>query len=181
ANSYEDDCYKSENQFDFVMANPPFNVKGIKESTVKNDARFTHYGLPKAKGKKDDKITDANYLWISLFATSLNDKGRAGFVMPNSASDARNSEYEIRKKVVDSGIVDCMVSIPSNMFYTVTLPATLWFFIQIQGRIGQQSSVQAGDPFGCQVSIEKIIHIPGIYAFFGQEPGDVRFQFSVTA
>jgi type I restriction enzyme M protein len=48
--------------------------------------------------------------------------------MPNSASDARNSEYEIRKKIVDSGIVDCMVSMPSNMFFTVTLPATLWFF-----------------------------------------------------
>jgi len=128
ANSYEDDCYKSEGKFDYVMANHPFNVKGIKESTVKNDPRFTHYGLPKSKGKKDDKITDANYLWISLFATSLNDKGRAGFVMPNSASDARNSEYEIRKKIVDSRIVDCMVSITSNMFYTVALPATLWFF-----------------------------------------------------
>jgi type I restriction enzyme M protein len=48
--------------------------------------------------------------------------------MPNSASDAGNSEYEIRKKIVDSGIVDCMVSMPSNMFLTVTLPATLWFF-----------------------------------------------------
>ena len=128
ANSYEDDVYNSFGKFDYVMANPPFNVKGVKESTVKNDPRFTHYGLPKSKGKKDDKITDANYLWISLFATSLNDNGRAGFVMPNSASDARNAEYEIRKKIVDSGIVDCMVSIPSNMFYTVTLPATLWFF-----------------------------------------------------
>lgn len=128
ANSYEDDFFKSENRFDFVMANPPFNVKGVKESSVKGDTRFTHYGLPKSKGKKDDKITDANYLWISLFATSLNEQGRAGFVMPNSASDARNSEYEIRKKLVDSNIVDCMVSIPSNMFYTVTLPATLWFF-----------------------------------------------------
>ena len=128
ANSYEDDIYNSLGKFDYVMANPPFNVKGVKESTVKNDPRFTHYGLPKSKGKKDDKITDANYLWISLFATSLNNNGRAGFVMPNSASDARNSEYEIRKKIVDSGIVDCMVSIPSNMFYTVTLPATLWFF-----------------------------------------------------
>lgn len=110
------------------MANPPFNVKGVKEATVKNDLRFTAYGLPKNKGKKDDKITDANYLWISLFATSLNETGRAGFVMPNSASDARNSEYEIRKKIVDSGIVDVMVTIPSNMFFTVTLPATLWFF-----------------------------------------------------
>jgi len=128
ANSYDSDPYESYGKFDFVMANPPFNVKSVKESTVKNDKRFYQYGLPKNKGKKDDKISDANYLWISLFATSLNNNGRAGFVMPNSASDARNAEYEIRKKIVDSGIVDCMVSMPSNMFLTVTLPATLWFF-----------------------------------------------------
>ena len=128
-NSYENDPYEGLGKFDFVMANPPFNVKSVKESTVKNDERFYKYGLPKNKGKNtNDSITDANYLWISLFATSLNEKGRAGFVMPNSASDAGNSEYEIRKKVVDSGIVDCMVSMPSNMFLTVTLPATLWFF-----------------------------------------------------
>tara|TARA_R110002096_G_scaffold392677_3_gene587646 strand:- start:2188 stop:4317 length:2130 start_codon:yes stop_codon:yes gene_type:complete len=127
-NSYESDPYESYEAFDYVMANPPFNVKSVKESTVKNDQRFYTYGLPKNKGKKDDKISDANYLWISLFATSLNKKGRAGFVMPNSASDARNSEYDIRKNIVDSGIVDCMVSMPSNMFFTVTLPATLWFF-----------------------------------------------------
>ncbi|MCW3806125.1 type I restriction-modification system subunit M [Plebeiibacterium marinum] len=126
-NSYESDPHKSLGKFDFVMANPPFNVKSVKEATVKDDERFYYYGLPKNKGKKDDKITDANYLWISLFATSLNKTGRAGFVMPNSASDARNSEYEIRKKLVDSNIVDCMVSMPSNMFFTVTLPATLWF------------------------------------------------------
>ncbi|WP_417886682.1 type I restriction-modification system subunit M [Zunongwangia sp.] len=127
-NSYENDPHNSYGAFDYVMANPPFNVKSVKESTVKNDKRFYEYGLPKNKGKKDDKISDANYLWISLFATSLNATGRAGFVMPNSASDARNSEYDIRKKIVDSGIVDCMVSMPSNMFFTVTLPATLWFF-----------------------------------------------------
>ena len=128
-NSYEGDPYGSLGRFDFVMANPPFNVKSVRESTVKNDARFYKYGLPKNKGKNtDDSITDANYLWISLFATSLNDNGRAGFVMANSASDAGNSEYQIRKKIVDSGMVDCMVSMPSNMFFTVTLPATLWFF-----------------------------------------------------
>lgn len=128
-NSYENDPYNGLGKFDFVMANPPFNVKSVKESTVKNDERFYKYGLPKNKGKNtNDSIPDANYLWISLFATSLNEKGRAGFVMPNSASDASNSEYEIRKKIVDSGIVDCMVSMPSNMFLTVTLPATLWFF-----------------------------------------------------
>ncbi len=128
-NSYQSDPYKSLGMFDFVMANPPFNVKSIKESTVKDDERFYRYGLPKNKGKNtDDSITDANYLWISLFATSLKETGRAGFVMPNSASDAGNSEYEIRKRIVDTGMVDCMVSMPSNMFFTVTLPGTLWFF-----------------------------------------------------
>ncbi|SIQ92946.1 type I restriction-modification system subunit M [Maribacter ulvicola] len=127
ANSYDSDPYDGYEKFDFVMANPPFNVKSVKESTVKNDKRFYEFGLPKSKGKSD-KISDANYLWISLFATSLNKNGRAGFVMPNSASDARHSEYDIRKNIVDSGIVDCMVSMPTNMFLTVTLPATLWFF-----------------------------------------------------
>lgn len=128
ANSYAVDPFKSYGKYDYVMANPPFNVKTVKESTVKNDRRFYQYGLPKNKGKKEDKITDANYLWISLFATSLKEDGRAGFVIANSASDARNSEYDIRKKIVDSGMVDMMVTMPSNMFYTVTLPATLWFF-----------------------------------------------------
>lgn len=127
-NSYKIDPFLSLGKFDFVMANPPFNVKSVKESDVINDERFYKYGLPKNKGKNtEDSITDANYLWVSLFATSLNDKGRAGFVMPNSASDAGNSEYDIRRKIVDSGMVDCMVSMPSNMFFTVTLPATLWF------------------------------------------------------
>jgi type I restriction enzyme M protein len=127
-NSYDSDPHESYGKFDFVMANPPFNISAVKETTVKDDKRFYTYGLPKNGGKKEDKIPNANYLWISLFATSLNEKGRAGFVMPNSASDARNAEYEIRKKIVDSGIVDCMVSMPSNMFLTVILPATLWFF-----------------------------------------------------
>lgn len=140
-NSYETDQFGSLGKYDYVMANPPFNVKGIQETTVKNDKRFTTYGLPKPKGKKEDKITDANYLWISLFATSLNDKGRAGFVMANSASDARNAEYEIRKKIVDSGIVDCMVTIPSNMFYTVTLPATLWFFDKAKRKTEREKKI----------------------------------------
>lgn len=127
ANSYEENPFDSYGKYDFVMANPPFNVKGIKEGTVKNDARFTEYGLPKTKGK-DTKISDGNYLWVSLFATALNDTGRAGFVMANSASDARGEELKIREKIVQSGMVDVMISMPSNMFLTVTLPATLWFF-----------------------------------------------------
>jgi type I restriction enzyme M protein len=68
-----------------------------------------------------------NYLWIELFYASLGPKGRAGFVMANSAGDARGSELEIRKKLIESGAVDVVVSVAPNFFYTVTLPCTLWF------------------------------------------------------
>jgi len=73
-------------------------------------------------------VPNANYLWIGLFATSLNATGKAALVMANSASDAGGSELEIRKKMIQDGIISQMVTLPSNMFSTVTLPATLWFF-----------------------------------------------------
>jgi type I restriction enzyme M protein len=118
-NTYYDDIHKSLGKFDFVMANPPFNVDGVDKEKIKDDKRFS-YGIPKPD--------NANYLWIQVFLSALNDKGRAGFVMVNSASDARQSEMEIRKQVVEAGFVNAMVSIGSNFFYTVTLPCTLWFF-----------------------------------------------------
>ena len=62
-----------------------------------------------------------------MFFSSLANNGRAGFVMANSASDARQSELEIRKQMIQASAVDVMVSVGSNMFYTVTLPCTLWF------------------------------------------------------
>ena len=71
---------------------------------------------------------NANYLWIQLFYSSLNETGRAGFVMANSAADARQSEMEIRRQLLQSHAVDVMVAIGPNFFYTVTLPCTLWFF-----------------------------------------------------
>ena len=130
--SYAEDLYDSFGKFDFVMANPPFNVKEINEDTVKKDKRFTEYGFPKSKSKTKSagvtSIPNGNYLWISLFATSLNDTGKAALVMSNSASDAGHSEYDIRKTLVRKGIISGMFTLPSNMFSTVTLPATLWFF-----------------------------------------------------
>lgn len=122
-------------QYDYVMANPPFNVKDVKLDIVKNKPYFNEYGIPQNKSKsagsgKDDKdtIPNANYLWINLFATSLNESGRAALVMPNSASDARHSEQEIRIRLIENGLISQMTSLPSNLFYTVTLPASLWFF-----------------------------------------------------
>lgn len=133
ANTYYNDPYDSVGKFDYVMANPPFNVDEVELDLVKNQPRFNKYGVPQNKTKstkKDAKETvpNANYLWISQFATALNDNGRAALVMANSASDAGNSEKEIRIKLIESGIISQMVTLPSNMFTSVTLPATLWFF-----------------------------------------------------
>jgi type I restriction enzyme M protein len=130
--SYAEDLYDSFEKFDFVMANPPFNVKEVNEDTVKKDRRFTEYGLPNSKSKTKGSgvvtIPNGNYLWISLFATSLNETGKAALVMANSASDAGHSEYDIRRNLVRKGLISGMLTLPSNMFSTVTLPATLWFF-----------------------------------------------------
>lgn len=135
ANSFYSDPYNAVGRFDYVMANPPFNVDEVVYERVKDDARFNTYGIPKNKtkaGKKEsdkkETVPNANYLWISYFASALNEHGKAALVMANSASDAGNSEYEIRKKMIEEGIISQMVTLPSNMFSSVTLPATLWFF-----------------------------------------------------
>ena len=120
-NTYYEDLHssaKNGGRFDYVMANPPFNVNRISKERLVDDPRFP-FGLP--------RTDNGNYLWIQIFYSALNEKGRAGFVMANSASDARSSELEIRKQLIQDKAVDVMVSISSNFFFTVTLPCTLWF------------------------------------------------------
>jgi len=121
-NSYYDDPHNATGQFDFVLANPPFNVNAVDKERLKDmvgPGRRFPFGLP--------RTDNANYLWIQLFDSALNAKGRAGFVMANSACDARSSEQEIRQKLIEAHAVDVMVAVGPNMFYTVTLPCTLWF------------------------------------------------------
>lgn len=115
-------------QFDFVMANPPFNVSGVDKTKLVGETRRYPFGQP--------RTDNANYLWIQLFYSALNNKGRAGFVMANSASDARNSELDIRRQLLQKKVVDVIVSIGSNFFYTVTLPCMLWFFDK--GKVGTE-------------------------------------------
>jgi len=117
-NSYYEDLHKCLGRFEFVMANPPFNVDKIDKDRLKDDPRFP-FGLP--------RTDNGNYIWIQQFYSSLSSKGRAGFVMANSASDARASELEIRRQMIQDKSVDVMVAIGPNFFYTVTLPCTLWF------------------------------------------------------
>jgi len=131
SNSYYLDPHDAVGAYDYVMANPPFNVNAVdmaKLSAATGPGRRFPFGTP--------SVDNANYLWIQLFYSSLNEKGRAGFVMANSASDARGSEQAIRQKLIEAKAVDVMVAVGPNMFYTVTLPCTLWFFDR--GKLGTQ-------------------------------------------
>lgn len=117
-NTYYEDIHKSLGKFDFVAANPPFNVDRVDKERIKDDPRFT-LGIP--------TIDNANFIWIQTFYSALNDNGRAGFVMANSAADARASEMDVRKRLITLGVVDVVIAVGAKFFYTVALPCTLWF------------------------------------------------------
>ncbi len=106
ANSYYDDPHKSVGHFDFVMANPPFNVSGVDKDRLKATRGF-RWACPRR--------TTPTTCGFSYFASALNEKGRAGFVMANSAGDARGSELEIRKQLIESGAVDVIVSVGTEL------------------------------------------------------------------
>jgi type I restriction enzyme M protein len=121
-NSFYSDPHDLAGKCDFVMANPPFNSKSVDKNKdfVKTDKRlFNDVGLPTAN--------NGNYLWIQYFYHYLNQKGRAGFVMASSATDAGGSEKLIRQKLIETGGVDCIVAVGNNFFYTRSLPCHLWF------------------------------------------------------
>ena len=121
-NTYYDDPHDATGRFDFVLANPPFNVNKVDKERLKDmvgSGRRFPFGLPRPD--------NANYLWIQLFYSALNANGRAGFVMASGAEGASGSEKEIRKQLIADKSVDVMVAVGTNMFYTVTLGCVLWF------------------------------------------------------
>ena len=121
ANSFYNDPHGLVGKCDFVMANPPFNVNKVDKGKdyVKTDPRLP-FGLPKSD--------NGNYLWMQYFFSYLNPTGRAGFVMASSATDAGHSEKLIRQQLIESGAVDCIVSVGNNFFYTRSLPCHVWFY-----------------------------------------------------
>ena len=106
SNTYYEDPFTAVGQFDYVMANPPFNVNKIDKAKLEGDKRFP-FGVPNAD--------NGNYIWIQAFYSALNDTGRAGFVMANSAADAGGTELEIRKKLLADKAVDVIVAVGSEL------------------------------------------------------------------
>lgn len=116
ADTFANDLHKNL-RAEYILANPPFNVSDYALNA--EDARWK-YGIP-PKG-------NANYAWIQHFISKLSPNGVAGFVMANgSMSTSTNQEAEIRRNIVNAGLVDCIVTMPPNLFYNVTIPVCLWF------------------------------------------------------
>lgn len=106
---------------DFIMANPPFNLKAWRGAEeLIDDPRWAGYEVPPAN--------NANYAWILHMISKLSENGVAGFVLANgSMSTNTNSEGEIRKKIIENDLVDCMIALPGQLFYTTQIPVCLWF------------------------------------------------------
>jgi len=104
---------------DFILANPPFNMKDWGGERLKEDIRWK-YGVPPAG--------NANFAWVQHFIHHLSPTGIAGFVLANgSMSSNQSGEGEIRKKIIEDDLVDCMIALPGQLFYSTQIPACLWF------------------------------------------------------
>lgn len=130
ANTFYHDAHNLNGTCDYVMANPPFNVDKVKAESCENAGRLP-FGMPGIN--KNKEVGNGNYLWISYFYSYLNECGRAGFVMASSATDSQGKDKDIRESLIKTGIVDVMISVGNNFFYTKSLPCSLWFFDKAKG------------------------------------------------
>jgi type I restriction enzyme M protein len=118
ANTFADDQHK-DLKADYIMANPPFNQKDWRaDNELIDDPRWMGYDVP--------PTSNANYGWILTMASKLSENGVAGFLLANGALSGGGEEYKIRKKLIDNGLVEAIVILPRNMFYTTDISVTLW-------------------------------------------------------
>jgi len=104
---------------DFILANPPFNISDWSGEQLRDDVRWK-YGVP--------PTGNANYAWLQHFVSKLSNSGTAGIVLANGSMNSNTSgEGEIRKNMIEAGLIDCMVSLPAQLFYNTMIPACLWF------------------------------------------------------
>lgn len=120
---------------DFIMANPPFNLSNWGQDKLKEDKRWK-YGLPPA--------SNANYAWIQHMIHHLAPNGKIGLVLANGALSSQSSgEGEIRKKIIEDDLVEGIVALPPQLFYSVTIPVTLWFITKGKKQTGKTIFIDA--------------------------------------
>ena len=129
ADSFHEDKHP-DLRADFVIANPPFNLSVWGGERLRNDKRWV-YGVP--------PVGNANYAWIQHFLWHLAPTGTAGFILANGALTVQGVEGEIRKKLVEQDLVDCIVGLPTNLFFGTTIPVSLWFLSKNRHANGSRS------------------------------------------
>ena len=118
ANTFSDDQHR-DLKADFIMANPPFNQKDWRaENELKDDPRWHGYDVPPK--------SNANYAWILNIVSKLSDNGVAGFILANGALSGGGEEYKIRRKLIENNLVEAILVLPRNLFYTTDISVTLW-------------------------------------------------------
>lgn len=119
ASTFTEDLHK-DRKVDFIMANPPFNLKGWRgEDELDKDPRFAGFAMP--------PVANANYAWILHMVSKLDvSHGIAGFLLANGALNADSTEYEVRKKLIERDLVEAIIVLPRDMFYTTDISVTLW-------------------------------------------------------
>ena len=167
---------------DYILANPPFNMGEWGHAKLKDDVRFAKYGTP-SSGKPG-----GNYAFMLHMIYHLNDSGKLGLVLANGSMSAGGTEGKIREKLIKDDLIDCMVALPTNLFYTVTIPACLWFVAKnkddkkLRNRTGETLFIDARKIFTPvdrahnQLSPDQIDKIAGTYRSFIGEKGYPKYK-----
>jgi type I restriction enzyme M protein len=133
ADTFHNDLHK-DLRGDYVLANPPFNDSDWRGELLKDDQRW-QYGTPPAG--------NANFAWVQHFIHHLAPTGMAGFVLANgSMSSNQSGEGDIRKNIIEADLVDCMVAMPGQLFYSTQIPVCLWFMRRDKTKVGAQRGAQ---------------------------------------
>ena len=134
ADTFTEDLHK-DLKADFILANPPFNLEWDVDK-VANDSRW-RYGLaPK---------TNANYAWLQHMISKLSQNGKMACILANGSLSASGQEGEIRKKLIENDLVDCIISMPTNLFYTVTVPCSIWIISRNKKQKGKTLFINANN------------------------------------
>ncbi len=131
--TFHNDLHK-DLKADFVLANPPFNISDWGQEKLVDDSRWK-YGIP-PKG-------NANFAWVEHMVSKLSINGKAAIILANGSLSAGGQEEEIRKNLIEADLVDCILAMPSNLFYTVTIPCSIWILNRNKKQKGETLFIDA--------------------------------------
>ena len=135
ADTFHEDLHK-DLKADYILANPPFNISDWGQEKLVDDYRWK-YGVP-PKG-------NANYAWLQHMISKLSVNGKAAIILANGSLSAGGQEAEIRKNIIEADLVDCIVAMPSNLFYTVTIPCSIWIINRNKKQKGNTLFINASN------------------------------------